>query len=217
MNKIQYINVGGVPFSINEDAFAKLDNYMSQLNRHFSNSEGHKEIMEDIEFRIAELFQQYLQNQQILNLQHVEKLIQTMGTAETLSDGQGFDGGKSYPDEEESWEYTTGKRLFRDPLDKKISGVCSGIAHYFGIDDPIWVRLAFVLAGFAGFGILLYIILVFLLPVAMTSADRLAMKGKPVNIHNIADKVEEEFSNMTDRFDEWREKRRQRRQRRWRR
>lgn len=217
MNKIQYINVGGIPFSINEDAFVKLDEYMSNLSRHFKSSEGHKEIMEDIEFRIAELFQQYLQNQQILTIQHVEKLIQTMGTAEALGEGHTTSEGPHFSDPEDPWDYETGKRLFRDPADKKISGVCSGIAHYFGIEDPVWVRLAFVLAAFAGFGILLYIILIFLLPVAMTSADRLAMKGRPVNIQNIADKVEEEFNDMSDRFDEWREKRRQRRQRRWRR
>lgn len=65
---------------------------------------------------------------------------------------------------------------------------------------------SFYLFGIWGFGILLYIILMILVPEPITSADRLAMKGKPINIQNIAHKVEEEIDDLTDRFDEWRDK-----------
>lgn len=211
MNKIQYINVGGYPFSINEDAFLRLDTYLSNLDRHFKGSEGHKEIMHDIESRIAELFHDDLGTQKILTLEHVEKMIGIMGTAENLSDS-------SSTDEEpkgDSWNYYTGKRLFKDPYDKKIAGVCSGIAHYFGIEDPTWVRVAFVFFGFWGFGIILYLIMMFVLPAAISPSDRLAMKGKPINIQNIADKVEEEFDEITNRFDDWREKWRNKKHKRW--
>lgn len=209
MNKIHNINVGGFPFAINEDAYFKLDQYLLQLDRHFSKSEGHAEIMGDIESRIAELFKEYMKGMSIVTLQHVEQMIQVMGTQES------FDSQSDYStaNEPNYGEYSLGKRLFRDPYDKKISGVCSGIAHYIGIDDPVWVRLTFVLLGFAGFGIVTYIVLMLIVPEAVTAADRLAMKGKPINIHNIAHKVEEEINDLTDRFDEWRDKWRKKRRR----
>ena len=58
-----------------------------------------------------------------------------------------------------------------------------------------------------------YLILMLIVPEAVTAADRLAMKGKPINIHNIANKVEEEIDDLTDRFDEWRDKWRKKRRR----
>ncbi|MBK9107061.1 MAG: PspC domain-containing protein [Saprospiraceae bacterium] len=211
MNKIQYINVGGYPFSINEDAFHKLDTYLSKLDRHFVASEGHKEIMQDIESRIAELLLEDLGSQKILSLEHVEKMIGIMGTVENLVDSTA--SNEEIPGD--SWNYYTGKRLFKDPYDKKIAGVCSGIAHYFGIEDPTWVRVAFVFFGFWGFGIILYLIMMFVLPSAISPSDRLSMKGKPINIQNIADKVEEEFDDITNRFDDWREKWRNKKNKKW--
>jgi phage shock protein PspC (stress-responsive transcriptional regulator) len=202
MNKIQHINVGGYPFSINEDAYYKLDQYLVRLNNHFSHSDGAKEIMEDIEGRIAELFKEYMQGGSIVNMDHVNKMIQVMGTPENLGTEEEGETSSGYSEA----YYRTGKRMFRDPYDKKISGVCSGLAHYFGIEDPTWVRVAFVFFGMWGFGILLYIALIFILPEAVTAADRLAMKGKTINIQNIAEKVEEEIAEMTEHFHEWRDK-----------
>lgn len=208
MNKIQHINVGGYAFSINEDAYLKLDDYLARLDNHFSRSDGSKEIMEDIESRIAELFKEYMQGSTIVNLEHVNKMMQAMGTPENI----GSENKETETVYAERY-YRTGRKLYRDPYDKKISGVCSGIAHYFGIEDPTWVRVAFVFFGIWGFGILLYIVLIFLLPEAVTAADRLAMKGRTINIQNIAEKVEEEIYEMTDRYHDWREKRRSRKKR----
>lgn len=202
MNKIQHINVGGFPFSINEDAFFKLDQYLVRLNNHFSHSDGAKEIMEDIESRIAELFKEYMQGGSIVNMDHVTKMMQVMGTPENIGAENETENQSQYSER----YYRTGKRMFRDPYDKKISGVCSGLAHYFGIEDPTWVRVAFVFFGIWGFGIILYIILIFIMPKAYSAADRLAMKGKAINIQNIAEKVEEEIEEMSDHFHQWRDK-----------
>ena len=79
------------------------------------------------------------------------------------------------------------------------------------------VRLFFVLTAFAGgFAAILYIILWAITPEARNSADRLAMKGEPINVHNIARKVEEEIDDLTHKFDNWREKRRMRKKNKWR-
>ncbi len=57
-----------------------------------------------------------------------------------------------------------GKRLYKS-RDKKISGVCAGIAEYFGI-DPTLIRLlwAVVTLFTIGTGILAYIICAFIIP-----------------------------------------------------
>ncbi len=49
-------------------------------------------------------------------------------------------------------------QLYRSQTDKRIAGVCGGLAEYFDI-DPIIVRIGFVVTAFMGFGILLYLVL----------------------------------------------------------
>ncbi len=50
------------------------------------------------------------------------------------------------------------RRLYKDPTDKTIAGVASGVAKYFDVDTTLVRAIWFVLA-FSGFGILLYVIL----------------------------------------------------------
>ncbi|MBK7342933.1 MAG: PspC domain-containing protein [Saprospiraceae bacterium] len=83
-----------------------------------------------------------------------------------------------------------------------VGGVCSGLAAYFGITDPVWVRLFFVLLLMGGVGGVLYIVMMIIVPKAKTSADRLAMKGEPVNIQSIADAVEKQFQEISDKLAE---------------
>jgi len=200
MNKVFNINLGGYPFTIDENAYEYLSKYLKTIHRHFSKSEGYEEITSDIEARMAELFQESLGHQTIVSMKTVSDAIAIMGTPE--------DFGASTSEEQATYQsskskktYTTGKRLFRDPEDEVVAGVCSGVAAYFGIEDPLWVRIGFVLFTFGGgFGIPAYILLAILVPKAKTSGDRLAMRGDPVNVSNIAKIVEEEFSNLSERL-----------------
>ena len=55
------------------------------------------------------------------------------------------------------------KKLTRSRRDKKVAGVCAGIANYFGL-DPVLIRLGWaVLVLFAGTGILAYFIAWFII------------------------------------------------------
>ena len=57
-----------------------------------------------------------------------------------------------------------GKKLYRSTTDRKLAGVCGGLAEYLGIDSTI-VRLIFAaLVIFAGTGILAYIIAAIIIP-----------------------------------------------------
>lgn len=205
MNKVFNINLGGYPFTIDEDAFEHLNKYLQTIHRHFRSSEGYEEITTDIEARMAELFQERLGNRPIVTLKDVNNVIAIMGTPEDFgAEPLGEEAPKSSGSKSEKWKFKTGKRLFRNPEEEVIGGVCSGIAAYFGIQDPLWVRLAFVLLAFtAGFAIPLYLILWAVLPKAETASDRLAMRGDPVNVSNIGKIIEEELEHVSKKVSEF--------------
>lgn len=198
MNKVININLGGYPFTIDDDAYDHLNKYLEAIHLHFRNSEGYEEITADIESRLAELFQESLSDRPIVNLKDVKGAISIMGTPEDF-------GAESIDDQDnnKSSKYKTGKRLFRNTEDEVIGGVCSGIAAYFGIQDPLWVRIAFIIFTISGgFGIPLYIILWAVVPKAVSSSDRLAMRGEPINISTIGNIIEEEFGNLSTKVSE---------------
>lgn len=199
MNKILHINLGGYPFTIDEDAYSHLSNYLATIHRHFRNSEGYEEITSDIEGRMAELFQEQLNTRSIVTTKDVKAAISIMGTPEEF--GADPIDEPYHETDRKSGKFKTGKRLFRNPEDQAVAGVCSGIAAYFGIEDPIWIRLAFVLGTiFGGFGIPAYIILWVITPEANSAGDRLAMKGEPINVSNIAKTIEEEIDHLSNRL-----------------
>ena len=96
----------------------------------------------------------------------------------------------------------TGKRLFRNEDEKIIGGVASGLSAYFGISDPVWIRLGFLFLAISGVGILPYIVLWIIVPKAKTAGDKLEMRGEPVNVHSIARTVEEELTDLSERITE---------------
>ncbi len=207
MNKIFNINLGGYPFTIDDNAFYALDKYLNTIKNHFSQSEGCDDIIADIEARIAELFNQELKGQPIVGMREVDKVIAIMGTPQEFGamEEEPVDvDPKTHKKKSEKGSFRTGKRLFRNSDEKIISGVCSGLAAYVGLSDPLWIRIAFVI-GLIGGGVAvpLYLILWAILPEAKTSGDKLAMKGENINVSNIAKKVEEELNNLSETINEF--------------
>jgi phage shock protein PspC (stress-responsive transcriptional regulator) len=216
MNKVLNINLGGVPFTIDDAAYHHLENYLQSLHNHFRESEGYEEIMGDIEARLAELMQEGIGKRSIVSLQDVKNAVSIMGKPEdfgavpidearqSTANAQNTEGSKSSQKTAAASGIKTGKRLFRDPQNKMINGVCAGLAAYFGIEDVVWVRLAFVLMLiFTGTGGLLYIILWAVMPEAQSTADRLAMRGEPIDINSIAKSVEEGVEKISQKVNEF--------------
>lgn len=195
MIKTININLSGIVFHINEDAYGKLDKYLSSIRNKFRNTDGGDEIIIDIESRIAELFTEKLDgSRQVIELSDVEDVITTMGQPE------------DYELEDDEEEYsntrnnTSGKRLFRDPDNKILGGVSSGMALYFDT-DTVWIRLVWIVLLFGfGFGIFIYIILWIVIPEANTTSEKLLMRGEKVNIENIEKKIKEEFEDLKFSF-----------------
>ena len=201
MNKTVSVNISGYIFNIEETAFDKLNRYLNTIRGYFSESVGAEEIIEDIEARIAELFQQKISNNyQVIKLKDVDEVIEIMGEPEAYIDEEFAEEEREYIPKSEKKIRNKYRKIYRDPDDKVIGGVCSGIGFYFGI-DPIWIRLFFILLVLGGgSGILVYIILWIIVPQAKTAAEKLEMRGDPVTAENIGRKVSDEYNDLKKKF-----------------
>lgn len=197
MNKTISINLNGMLFNLEEGAYTRLFNYLNEIRHNFKNTEGGNEIIQDVEARIAELFAKYIVAKQVILEKEVDEVIGIMGEPEVYTDDEAVT--KKTNEEKENKERNGIRRLYRDSDDAVLGGVCSGIAYYFGI-DPVWLRLAFVIALFlAGSGPLLYIILWIVIPKANSTAEKLQMRGEKVNIENIERRIKEEVKIFKER------------------
>jgi phage shock protein PspC (stress-responsive transcriptional regulator) len=193
MKKTMTINLGGMVYHIDEDAYDKLKIYLDKVKNELRSVDGGEEIYQDIETRIAELFSERLSsNKQVITLNEVEDVIRIMGNPEDIS-------GKT-TEREYSSKIRSYRRMFRDPDNRIIGGVCSGLAAYWRI-DPTIVRLIFVILAIFGMaGVLIYLILWIVLPEANTVAQKLEMRGEAVNLSNIVDFFRQEFENVKRSF-----------------
>jgi phage shock protein PspC (stress-responsive transcriptional regulator) len=185
MKKVVTANIGGFCFTVEEEAFNKLQRYLDSYAASFSDKKEAEEVMEDIESRIAEIFREQTPlPQQVVDMSLVDKVIATMGTPE----------GQTAFNERERAEQSSAssanaasrvRKLYRDPDRIVFGGVCSGLSAYFGL-DLVLVRVLFIAALCLGtFGFWVYIILWAVTPQATTVAQKLEMHGEPVTIENI--------------------------------
>lgn len=201
MNKTVSINLGGLFFHIDEDAYQKLNRYFDAIRRSLS-PDGKDEIMNDIEGRIAELLTEKLKNdKQVVSVREVEEVIAVMGQPEDYRIDDEEAKATSSTSYYAPGYVPTSRKFYRDGDRGMIAGVCAGIAHYFRI-DPLWIRIIFIISPFISFGssILVYVLLWILIPKAITTTEKLEMTGEPINISNIEKKVKEEINTISDKI-----------------
>ncbi len=200
MNKTVNINLANILFHIDEDAYNKMRRYLESVKRSFANTPGSDEILADIEARIAELFHEKLEDaRQVITQKEVDEVIAIMGQPEDYMVDE--DIFEDEPRSSSSQERKRVKKLYRDPEHKYVAGVSAGLGHYLGI-DPLWVRLLWIVLtiGSGGGFILLYGLLWILIPEAITTSQKLDMRGEAVNISNIERKVKEGFDDVADKI-----------------
>ena len=200
MNKTVNINLAGIVFHIDENAFETLNNYLNALNNHFKNEEGRDEILKDIEGRIAELFTERMIKKEAISLTDINEVITIMG--EPSQYDEEIEPEKPQEQQHKDEDLRQGKRrkVFRDEEGRMIGGVCSGLAHYFDI-NVFWFRIIFIILLFAiGGGPLMYIILWIAIPSAKTTAEKLEMKGEKVNINNIEKNIKDELNIIENKI-----------------
>ena len=197
MNKTININLGGTFFHIDENAYNHLKSYLEAVRVALSPEDSIAEIMDDIEARIAELFNESQTNKdQVITLERVKEVIEIMGQPEAFDP----DGDEPEQNGQNAYsEHKTPKQLFRDEENKYLGGVASGLGHYLGI-DCLWIRLIWLLLFFFSSGtfFMIYILFWILVPAAKSTSDKLKMKGEPINISNIEKRVKEGYDKFSD-------------------
>ena len=201
MKKTFTINISGTVFHIEEDAYEVLQKYLVNLKNHFGADEEGKEILADIEARIAEIFtEKAFDERKVITLQWVEEVIVTMGTPEDFVEEE----------TEEEAGFTSAsrrkRRLYRDPEHRVLGGVSSGLGAYFNMDTVI-LRIIFVVLTFitSGAAILAYIVLWIAVPKAVTTAQRLEMRGQEATVKNIEKSIREEVREVQESYKKFRQ------------
>jgi len=168
MDKTININLAGTLFQVDEEAFRILRDYLQAINNRFRNVQGAHETIEDIESRIAEIFQSQKGVAGVITKENVEAMISIIGKPEDFDHIEAEADSPVYSAQR--------KRMYRNPDDSIISGVCGGIGAYLNT-DPVLFRILFVLFVFFGVGFFVYIALWIALPPANTDTRKREMYG----------------------------------------
>ena len=214
MKKNISVNIFGTLYPIDEDAYELLQKYNDNMRRYYSKREGGDEIADDVEHRVAELLSELRANgTEAITIEHVKEIINRIGDPQDMDDGEnespegnpnvnnnayGNPEAQNFNSNPESFQ--ANRKLYRDPEDKIIGGVMSGLSHYFGLTEPLILRLVLVLlliVSLTTFGII-YLIAWILIPEAITPEDRLRMYGKPVSAKAINEELMRGINNTRD-------------------
>lgn len=206
MKKSFNVNLGGRIFQIDEDAYEKLNDYLVSLRTCFMNNECGEEIAVDIEARLGELFESRVgEGTRIITISLVNEMIARMGNPESIledepeqpsdttdgsenrAEGQNDNG---FSAEEYIRRMSMGKKLFRDGDNKLIAGVISGLSAYLGVNVTLLRVIAVFLFFVTAFWtFLIYLIMWAVVPLAVTTTDKLRMQGVEPTPENIAEKI----------------------------
>ncbi len=209
MNEVRKCSLSGVAFTMDVDAYNKLDEYIETLKKSYADSADGEEIVADIEARIAELILSVQDHNRVVNLPLILDIIRQMGSAEDISDTDPAGTHRNGP--------RIPRRLYRDTESAKLGGVCSGIGKYFDI-DPSWVRLGFFLplllacmqtipvlrwlgptmGNLFGIFIICYLIMWFTVPAARTARQKLEMNGERITENSIRQTTEQTATADSD-------------------
>lgn len=194
MKKTISVNIKGMQFILEEDAYNTLFAYLNKLKERLIHEASSKEIIDDIELRIAELFQEKLSDRkEVIDEDDVSEVLSALGDPDDYIEDSDTERTNSAPIEENS-----SRHLYRDMDNAVIAGVCSGLANYFTIDVVI-VRVIFVLFFFfGGFGFPLYVIMWIIVPKAITTIEKLRMKGQPVTVESVKQEIENAANRVSE-------------------
>jgi phage shock protein PspC (stress-responsive transcriptional regulator)/DNA-directed RNA polymerase subunit H (RpoH/RPB5) len=194
------VNINGQLFNLDNDAYNHLQKYLDSIERKFKTSPNEaKEILEDIEARIAELLSVSYSDplNQVVSIGDIIEITKKLGSAEEIDSQEQKNSEPESSSTSQSF-FKKKKRLYRNTDQSVLGGVGSGIALYLNI-DPIWIRLLFIFLVFAKlFGLIIYIVLWAIIPAAKTIAQKHEMRGEDDTIDNIKKSVSKEYEKVKD-------------------
>ena len=198
MKKNITVNIFGSLYAIDEDAYELLNRYQNDMKRYFSHREDGGEIADDIEHRVAELLAELKAGGvEAITIEHVQDIIRRIGSPEEME----TESGEEQPVNDSANESRRQKKLYRNPDDKMLSGLTSGLACYFD-KDPLLFRLLMVILAFLtqGLAVIAYLIVWLIVPEAKTPEQRLEMQGKSVNMENLREEILNGTQNLKEKM-----------------
>lgn len=207
MKQVEYVSIGGYVFSLEDNASNVAKEYLNQLDAFYSRKESGAEVLEGIEERMAELFLEKAGNGGVVTLAMVDDVISVLGRPETIeeetSDAEPAEASRRTSKTSGKTASRPRRRLYRDPVNGKLAGVCSGLATYLNVDPAIF-RIAFVVLTLLG-GLrfrlwplepwihisvpLAYIILWICMPAVKTVRQRDELRGEGGTVDDISERV----------------------------
>lgn len=199
MKKNFSVNINNKLFNIDEDAYDRLNQYFKYLETSFSDEAQKDEIIQNFHIRISQMLTEYTMKDEshIVTIEIVEKVLFQLGFTDNDNTKYNFESDK---------KTKHNKRLYRNPDDRIVGGVCGGLAKYLNI-DVIIVRISFVIFTlFFAVGLFAYLIMWMFVPVAKTPVDKLFMEGEEISVDKIKDSLSKEFKNFENNIKDWKKK-----------
>ena len=222
MKQVEYVSIGGYVFSLEDNASLAAKEYLDQLNAFYSRKESGSEVMEGIEERMAELLLEKSGKGGVVTLAMVNEVISVLGRPETIeeetadvhgastgsatgtsSDAEPAEASRRSSKTSGRTDTRPRRRLYRDPANGKLAGVCSGLATYLNVDPAIF-RISFVVLTLLG-GLnfrfwplepwihvsvpLVYIVLWICMPAVKTVRQRDELRGEGGTVDDISARV----------------------------
>jgi len=201
MKEVIKVSISGIAFTFEHDAYKVMNDYLKKLEAGYAKHPDGREIVADIEARIAELILEHQESDKVIGKPLAEDIVGQMGYPDDMDKGEGT-VIEEFP-----------RRFYRNPDGAKLAGICSGLGAYFKI-DPVWIRLGIfvplllsiisfpfrwgdfsgVLTSLFGFIVVLYFILWIAVPMAKTPRQKLEMRGERVTADSIRQEFEDEAS-----------------------
>ncbi len=192
MKRTFTVNLNNQVFHIDDDAYELLNKYLHDVEERLSPEEK-KEVMIDIESRVAELFIEKLQRTKtVITMEDVDAIIQIMGKPNDYEEDS-YESESGQDTSKQSNKKRNRRKFYRDKDNVVFGGVAAGLAAFLGW-DVIPIRIILVLMIFLGWGTLIPVYFVFwlIVPEAKTIAQKLEMQGEEVT----AERIKEEVQNL---------------------
>ncbi len=185
MKKTINAAIGGCSFTIDDDAYETLNEYLENFKGALDNSSSSADEMDELEGRIADLLKSRLGGREVVDNRMATEIIGLLGYPANYRPANGQTGTREQAGNGEYDNVKRARKLFRDPDGKRIAGVCSGLALYLGVDVVV-IRILFLIAlicGSAGFWI--YLVVWIAAPEARTATEKCELRGIPATAENI--------------------------------
>jgi phage shock protein PspC (stress-responsive transcriptional regulator) len=192
MNRIIKANIAHQSFDIDEKAYSTLKKYFDEVENYVRKELKAHEIMHKVEEGFAAQFTNAIKDgHKFISVNIVDEMIKQKGRPADLFK-------KQSPAQPQKNDSSYDKKLFRNPNDKFIGGVCGGLGVYVGINPNLLRLIWILLIPVAGFGIWVYIVLWVLIPNAKTPADIKQLQENQYSWTEVLEKLSDGLKKVLD-------------------